>query len=132
MPSILTLNFVPYHDSPGLAHLDETILVMVSGAFLGSGLMLLSCLNMSRGMRIVGSSSAAISAACDPELTGTKQAEDGWVTVKGPVVWRDVTVATDFKPDIEDDGGGHCCFVGAAGTDWHTKLCQPVERISYN
>ncbi len=108
------------------------ILVIMSGAFLGLGIVGLSRLKLNEGMRIVGSCSAAISAACHPEVAGTKQAEDGWQTVKGPVVWGDVSMATIFKPDMEDDSTGHCCFVGAADSGWQMKVRQPIEGKPYS
>lgn len=108
------------------------ILVIVSGAFLGLGILALSRLNLNKGMRIVGSCSAAISAACHPEVAGTQHAEDGWETVKGPVVWGEVAMAANFKSDVEDDSSGHCCFAGAAGGEWNTKVRQPVEGKPYS
>lgn len=107
------------------------ILVIVSGAFLGLGILGISRLNLNNGMRIVGSCSAAISAACHPEAIDTRQAEDGWDTVKGPVVWGEIAEAVTFKPSLEDDSIGHCCFAAASGSEWQAKVREPVEAKAY-
>ena len=108
------------------------ILVIVSGSVFGLGIMCLSRINLNKGMRIVGSCSAAISAACHPDVAVAQQMQDGWETVKGPLVWGEVTNSV-FKPGIEDDSNaGHCYFVAAAhSVDWAAHVREPVEGRCY-
>ena len=109
------------------------IMVIVAGIVFGTSIVSASRMNLNKGMRIVGSCSAAISAACHPEMWG-EESEDGWQTVKGPVVWGDVaeTKITSFKDGFEDGDTGHCCFVSAANSDWKTHVHEPVEGKVYS
>lgn len=119
------------------------ILVIVIGALMPVALVWLGYVPLDRGMRIVGSCSAAISAACHCYPQGDMSRDGRQKMVSGPLVWGDVTSSDTetYQSQSDDDGGdidnrpgvaGHCCFVSAAvEDDWKSLVQTPVAGRRY-
>lgn len=109
------------------------ILVIIAGLFMAMGIGGIGYLKLEPGMRVVGSCSAAISAACH---MSQKTEGERWELVKGPMVWGDVGVreggdVTKFASELGSEVR-HCTFASAAqGRAWGDGVDVPKEGARY-
>ena len=109
------------------------ILVIIGGILLALAIAGIGRMRLDPGMRVVGSCSAAISAACH---VNAKTDEDRWALVQGPVVWGDTgPVATQLDPghmiQLDDDEVRHATFASASTPSWSEQLSAPEEGKKY-
>lgn len=121
-------------------------LIIIGGCIL-LGLVGFGLIPLDRNMPLVGSCSAAISAAChvnwtwdtgsDPrEFAGldptTRLGDEARMEmIKGPLVWGEM-IPDDKKfrrlgEEIPSSGEGPCSFVAATGIDWRDKVRVPTS-----
>jgi hypothetical protein len=108
------------------------ILVIVAGFLLLLAVGGLGSMKLDPGMRVVGSCSAAISAACHVQ---TKSEKERWDLVQGPMVWGDIGAlgnSDDFGfADAEQDDVRHCTFACASAPSGKQTAGAPKEGTRY-
>ena len=108
------------------------ILVIITGLVMAGGITGIGYFRLGAGMRVVGSCSAAISAACHVR----KKGEQRWELVEGPLVWGDVReVVGDsegrFVNEL-DDAVRHCAFASAVrNSTWGDCVGPPIDGKKY-
>lgn len=109
------------------------ILLIIAGVVMATCVIGVSYLRLHNGMTLVGSCSAAISAAC--HVQSSMSVEERWDVVKGPVVWGDVgheESSTNHSLMHGTDGSvRHCTFVSASKETWDQEVGPPVDGMQY-
>ena len=108
------------------------IIVIIAGVCLALGVVGIGYFRLDPDMRVVGSCSAAISAACH---MSQKTADERWEMVKGRLVWGDVGKAAPEDPvkftSEPDSEVRHCTFVGVVDGVWSDGVDPPQEGMKY-
>ena len=118
------------------------IYVVIVGVVLAIGILVLGWMKLDSGVTVVGSCSAAISAACNVRgdaLVPQVSKQDRLDIVQGSLVWgevsRDKSSETPIHGDHEFDPAGdalrHCSFASAAEEGWRRHVKLPEAEMVY-
>ena len=118
------------------------IYVVIVGVVLAIGILVLGWMKLDSGVTVVGSCSAAISAACNVRgdaLVPQVSMQDRLDIVQGSLVWGEVSrdksneasVHGDNKFDSVGDASRHCSFATAAEEGWRKRVKLPEAGTVY-